>query len=532
MKKKTKRILATAMAGVSLFGLVGCGPKTNKNDVAEDNSKYETQLQGQQQKLDEQQQKMAEQQQLLEGLQSQLQSMQAELKAAQADINGLKEADKKLEKLINSNMATVTESYNSLLKQVNDLANDHAALESAIAGDVSSLQARYTALNTQMQSVSDALTNLQTAVETLQQGSNTESLVANLQQMQSKVNQLIVQNALNLTLNTRYNSINCYAGGNNFDVETNPNGEYVISSNNYYSVVKNGIVFENNNGEESAKFEGKPFISKVTSLVYPANSVVTNSGSTYTVTHTNSVDRVTIDLDSNGYVAGFNCFNTAIGNVDVRETREIDSSLYQSQYTFAASNIDMIKHYDTVNNAIDATFDNKYTLITAEMTADDDVIGDAKSVVGQGRAAQYNKTLGQDETFSQYSIRDKNESVAVNERNGEMSIENLQYQRVSSKILAEGLKTAFFNNEFKIEFDEASNSFTITQDGVQSITIVIDENGKFSDFEMNPENSAFTNMHVTYHVEGIDKQRFETEYKQIKDKVDELIEQYNSSLGA
>ncbi len=531
MAKKSKLAKGIASIGLSfgiLFGANACAKDVAKAPYKDfSNSTSQTQSVGQDFNADFQAQ--------LDSLQNDLNNTKKELESAKKDIEGLKDADKKLLALINSNMESLTESYNNLLKQVNDLAASHKTL----AGDVtnlqtqySALQNQYSALNTQLQSLAETLNSLQAAVQTLQQDTTTQSLAETISALQNKINQLIVENALNLTLNTRYNSITCTMDGKTYTALTNPNGEYVVSSDDYVSVGKDGIRFQNAGGTEYAYFDNKPMIDKITSLVYPTNSIVTNSGSTYTITYPNMADSVVINLDTNGYVVGFSARSNSFGNVNVMHTNEIDGFEYLSGYNYYASSILLIDKYDIVSGAIDKTFNCQYLLLTGEMTADGGVSGTAKGVLTKGSSAQYSTVVTGNNSETYCEIFGNGETSYVKEVNGQLETsETLNAPTtLSPQLMGKSLKQSIFSDRFTINFDNETNLYTINKNG-QSLQIQINEGGAFNDFTLMTGNQGYSNQSVNYHVQSVNKATFDSEFQEIKNKMDELIAKYNSNLN-
>ncbi len=537
---KKKRIIATALTGLSLlgFGLTGCGEVNTQTDVTpQEPAKTESQAD-------------SELKTQLDELKGALDDLKKDLASAKQDITDLKAADKQLLALINSNMSSVTKSYNDLVKKVDELKKNHDNLakdvtdlhtsHDTLAGEVddlksqySALQTQYSALNDQLQTLSSSLSTLQGAVETLGQDSVTQDLAETIKKMQSKINQLIVENALNLTLGTRFNRITCDVGGRTFSASTNPNGEYVISSDNYTSLVKNGVRFESYNGQESAHYEGKPMINRVTSLVYPPDSVVTSSGSSYTITSTSSADRLSVDLDNNGYVAGFNSHSYSFGNVNVVYAYEITEPDYQNEYAYRASEISMVGYYDELSTAVDNTFDCNNVIVTATMTADaEGYSGDSKFVLAKDKSASYASAMENNEAFEGYAVLETVDgvyggTVANVDTDGTIKTEESK-AKITPQYLGESLKFSLFNSNFTITYDSESETYTISvPEYKQSVSMKIEKNG-ISEFTLtlritnDKEQTVTETSHYTI-ATNVDKATFDREFDEIKAKLEEVL---------
>ncbi len=520
--KKTKRILATAMAGFSLLTLVGCGgAKKSPNNTVPEQPNVESPADN---SLQEQ----------IDALQDALKEMQNQLSDAQKDIAELKETDKNLLALINTNMASLTESYNSLLKQINDLKENHEAL----SGDVSALQTQYSTLNTQLQSLTSNLSTLQSVLETLQQDNTTQTLVETIKALQSKINLLTVQNAMSYTLNTRYNSISGGDSAYAVRVNANPNGEWCGYSESYtsqsqysYAISLDGFCFTNIDGEQKAT-QGYSYTDMFTHYIH-ASTGAEKSGSTYTLTGS-ELTNATVTLNDEGYVENFVGEQGAENRVSFSFTG-IDSNLYKYEYDNYVGHVPIVSYYQTVSNAMDASFDLNYAKISGKMTANGGITGEAMVVVGKGKSAQYQTTTEGESTFTGYFVNEKGVSQqAYTAENGEITFDTWdESSDVSAKYMGKSLKQSLFSSEFTISFDQDANTYTISQEGKQSVTVTLKEDGKFTDFTAMAaeEYTGFPDQKVTYHIEGLDKAKFEEEFKAIKDKLEELIEQYNSNLN-
>ena len=213
--KRTKRVVATALASTTLLGLVGCttgGEDIKKDESITPDANYSQILDEQQAQIDE--------------LKDIIDQMREELDASKSQIEELADDYKELNKVLLTYVVSIQDKLPDLAERIEaleDADKDQSEQIGAINADIADINDQITSLSGLMEDMSDA------------HSVDKAELVAKISALKSVVDKLTISMSIVNTFATRYNSINIHQNGNNISIYTHQNGSYIERTPDYTS---------------------------------------------------------------------------------------------------------------------------------------------------------------------------------------------------------------------------------------------------------------------------------------------------------
>lgn len=534
--KTPKRVLATLGAafvlGGSIFGFAACGPK-DKVEVVPDE-----QTNSQQANFNE--------------LQQQLEQLQNEMNGLKQDVSKLKENDAAILQLISSNMTIVQNLISDLQKQITSISSQVSAnqqdienlkqSQKEIASQLSTLQANMEAFASQLETLKGQ-TSDKTDSKTI------KDLQKSVTGLQSIINRLVAQNAINATFTIDYNDVYVThdATGENTSGHyyTAPNGNYAMDVSleglgeleEQKAVYTNGLYFfkDHNGNEEVQTSDTTALHTAFYKAIETASSVVADDNA-YTFQQTKD-KTTTFYLSNDGKISKVvDCYNG--DDKYYYSFSQISERHYNREQSYIASQISTYGYYQDICTAFGKSFDYKYGVFSATMSDSDGSTGEGKIVVGNGELAQYLTTVELDGTSTAAgTIEDGVTKTIQQAASGEITeyIGNPKYyQHIDMKYYEENMRDAVFSDTFKIEYNPKTDTYVVTatddEYGTKQVfTVSVDEDGKFTSFEVEITSENGQCQTMTYQLEGVTKAKFEKAFAEIKAQYEELLAKKNEN---
>ena len=501
--KRTKRVVATALASTTLLGLVGC--TTGGEDIKKDESI--TPDENYSQILDEQQAQIDELKDIID-------QIREELDASKSQIEELADDYKELNKVLLTYVVSIQDKLPDLAERIEaleDADKDQSEQIGTINADIADINDQITSLSELMEDMSDA------------HSVDKAELVAKISALKSVVDKLTISMSIVNTFATRYNSINIHQNGNNISIYTHQNGSYIERTPDYtsYYDMDAGVWYRSG----SDKIYSSPsniqtyFSSRLTAF----DTVEQEAGSTYVLSSTTTDSSATVSIDSEGMLSHISYsgdFGYGEGDNVSIDLREISKTTYDDELEYTTNDIHTISIYGNYLSAVDATCDANYIQVNMSSGTDDQISGQLVVSKTSGASA--------DSDYKNINILENGEVHGLSvEEDGSISThtQTVGYNLIESMVysLKKGFISAYSNVE--LSFNQESNSFIMTaieSNHEYTFKFELNEAGKIARFIQTYMNNGHTNV-VTNEFNKIDKSTFNMICDEIKGKFDELI---------